>query len=241
MELIVTRYLPDEVLGEGSDKELAIRIEGDSPQAIYAHCHAQRLNLALQAALSEIEPLRNTLGTVQSIYTYLEACHKRHVLFGDVCVDSEPKLILKSQSETKWLCRYKSVNAVIRQVESITTALLELTHDKDAKTSSDMNLLLNAICDFHFVLCLVILKIILSNVNALSRYLQSSTMDVISARRTAEGTANALQGCRNDKNFNNVWQMTELTGNKTKNIPNSRSGRRLCQEFTIQQPLLTFE
>ena len=65
--------------------------------------------------------------------------------------------------------------------------MLELRDDKDAKTSSDANSLLNAICDFEFVLCLVCLRVILSNVNALCRYLQSSTMDVISARKTAEG------------------------------------------------------
>ena len=62
----------------GVHKGLAIRIIGDSPRAIYIHCHAHRLNLALQAALSEIEPLRNALGTVQSIYTYLEASHRNN-------------------------------------------------------------------------------------------------------------------------------------------------------------------
>ena len=68
----------------GIHKGLAIRVKGDSPKAIYVHCHAHRLNLALQAALAEIEPLRNTLETVQSIYTYLEASPKRHALFSDV-------------------------------------------------------------------------------------------------------------------------------------------------------------
>ena len=62
----------------GVHKGLAIRVKGDSPKAVYVHCHAHRLNLALQAAVAENEALRNTLGTVQSIYTLLEASPKRH-------------------------------------------------------------------------------------------------------------------------------------------------------------------
>ena len=202
----------------GVHKGLAIRVKGDSPKAVYVHCHAHRLNLALQAALAENEALRNTLGTVQSIYTFLEASPKRHALFGEVRADSEPKLTLKSQSETRWSCRYESVNAVIQQLESITKALLELKDYKDSKTSSNAKSILIAICDFEFVLCLVILKIILSNVNALCRYLQSSTMDVMSARKTAEGTVKALQGCRNDQSFDTVWQMVEIKSNTLKNV-----------------------
>ena len=123
----------------GVHKGLAIRVKGDSPKAVYVHCHTHRLNLALQAALAENEALRNTLGTVQSIYTFLEASPKRHALFGEVRADSEPKLTLKSQSETRWSCRYESVNVIIQQLESITKALLELKDYKDSKTSSRMH------------------------------------------------------------------------------------------------------
>ena len=73
-----------------------------------------------------------------------------------------------------------AVNAVIQQLERATKALPEL---KDLKTSSNAKWVLFAICDTEFVLCLVMVKIVLSNVNALCRYLQSSTMDVMSARK----------------------------------------------------------
>ena len=43
-------------------------------------------------------------------------------------------------------------------------------------------------------------------------------MDVISARKTAEGTLNALQGCRNDGSFDTVWQMAEHNSNIIKNV-----------------------
>ena len=55
-------------------------------------------------------------------------------------------------------------------------------------------------------------------VNALCRYLQSSTMDVMSARKTAEGTVKALQGCRNNQSFLTVWQMVEIKSSTIKNV-----------------------
>lgn len=110
------------------------------------------------------------------------------------------------------------VTNLLMQVESITKAFVDLAKDKDANTSSDANLLLNAICCFEFVLCIVVLKIILSNVNALGRYLQSSSMDVISASKMADGTITALQSCCNDKNFDILWKVAENTSNKTRII-----------------------
>jgi hypothetical protein len=43
-------------------------------------------------------------------------------------------------------------------------------------------------------------------------------MDVISARKTAEGTVNALQDWRSDKSFDTERQMAKLTGNKIKHV-----------------------
>ena len=143
-------------------------------------CTLTQIKPSSPGCTRENEALRSTLGTVQSIYTLLEASPKRHARFGEVRADSEPKLTLKSQSETRRSCPYESVNVIIQQLEIITKALLELKDLKDSKTSSNAKSLLIATCDFEFVLCIVILKIILSNVNALCRYLQRSTMDAVS-------------------------------------------------------------
>ena len=58
--------------------------------------------------------------------------------------------------------------------------------DRDVKTYTDSNNLLNAICDFKFVFGLVVLKVILSNTDSLSKYLQGKNVDVIAAKETAE-------------------------------------------------------
>ena len=49
----------------GTHKVLATLMK---PLAIYFHCYAHRLNLALQDALSPLECLKNDLGTIKSLH-----------------------------------------------------------------------------------------------------------------------------------------------------------------------------
>ena len=73
----------------GTHKGLATRMKDCSPLGIYVHCNGHRLDLALQDAMTAIEPLRNALGTIQSLYNFIEGSPKRHTFFKDMEVESE--------------------------------------------------------------------------------------------------------------------------------------------------------
>ena len=75
----------------GVQKGLAARMKECSPLSLYVHCYGHRLNLALQGTMTEIEPLRNALGVVQSLYNFLEASPKRHALFKSIPVTLMPR------------------------------------------------------------------------------------------------------------------------------------------------------
>ena len=80
----------------GVHKGLSTRMEKYSLLGIYIHCYGHVLNLALEDFMTQIEPLRNALGTIQSLYNFLEASPKRHALFSDTKVQGENlKLTLK--------------------------------------------------------------------------------------------------------------------------------------------------
>ena len=201
----------------GVHKGLSTRMEECSPLGIYVHCYGHVLNLALQDTMTHIEPLRNTLGTIQTLYYFLEASPKRHALFSDREVQGEDlKLTLKSLSATRWSCRWEAVKAVYRQMERIVKALLMISSDKDPKTYSESRALLTAICDLEFIFGLCVLKVILSNTNSLCRYLQGKMVDVISARRNADMTIQTLRQCRSELSFNSVWQIASAMGLKMK-------------------------
>ena len=203
----------------GIYKGLSTRMKECSPHAIYVHCYGHLLNLALQDTMKEIEPLRNALGNIQSLYNFLEGSPKRHALFSDIELENKDyKQTLKSLSVTRWSCRWVAVKSVYDQMERIVKTLLELSTDKDAKTYTDSRALLIAICDMDFIFGLCVLRIILSNTHRLSQYLQGKEVDVLSARKIANMTMETLRRCRSEDQFNIVWQMASVLGSKIKSL-----------------------
>ncbi len=195
----------------GCNKGVAAQMKECSPLALYVHCYAHRLNLALQDTMTSIEPIRHALGTIQSLYNLIEASPKCHSIFQNIQVEEEHSdLTLKSMSVTRWSCRWQAVKAVFRQMPKIIRALLSLSLDRDVKTYTDSSSLLNAICDFQFVFGLVVLKVILSNTDSLSRYLQGKNVDVITAKETADATMETLAKCRNEESFQMAWSRAEI-------------------------------
>mgnify|MGYP002804058553 CR=1 FL=1 len=127
----------------GARKGVAARVKECSPRGVYVHCYAHVLNLALQDTMSDVEPLRNALGTLQSLYNFLEGSPKRHAVFNFVKVDDDHLLLtLKSLSETRWSCRWEAVKSVSEQMGKIIKALLIFSIDKDKKTYTDSRALL---------------------------------------------------------------------------------------------------
>ena len=87
-----------------------------------------------------------------------------------------------------------------------------------SKTYNDSNSLLNSICDFRFVFGLMVLKVILSNTDGLSRYLQRKQMDVVTARRSVDGVIKTLSGCRTQENFDLLWSRAEIMADEIKEL-----------------------
>ena len=191
--------------------------------------------------MTEVEPLRNALGNIQAIHNFIEGSPKRHALFSDIESEEENyKQTLKSLSVTRWSCRWEAVKAVYNQMERIVKTLLKLSSDKDPKTYRDSRSLLTSLCDMDFIFGLCVLKIILSNTNCLSRYLQGKEVDVLSARRISSMTIETLRRCRSEQNFDLVWQMALQMGLKMKSwlgnssfkvreatVPRHQTSRRL--------------
>ena len=49
---------------------LAARVQEVESRAIYIHCHAHQLNLALQSACCAVRDIGNVLGTVSLLYNF---------------------------------------------------------------------------------------------------------------------------------------------------------------------------
>ena len=203
----------------GEYKGVATRMKESSPLSMYIHCYGHLINLALKDTLEEIPVVRNTLGTLQAIYNFLEGSTKRHGKLEEFKDGNEYLLLsLKSQSITRWSCRWEAVKAVYEQLERIIGCLLELSEDKDSKTSSGARSLLISILDFEFIFGLSILRVILMNTSNLNSYVQGTQIDIYALRTTAEMTINTLKGCRNDENAKQIWDLAVGRSKKVKKL-----------------------
>ena len=89
-------------------------------------------------------------------------------------------------------------------------------NDTNAKTSTKAKYLLTSTLDFEFVICLAILKIILPNTSKLSYYVQSSTIDISKVKVNADLTIKTLESCRNEANYDLIWDCVNLRCGKIK-------------------------
>ena len=94
----------------------------------------------------------------------------------------------------------------------------------------------------------MVLKLILSNTDNLSRYLQGEQMDVITAKKTADAVVKTLSNCRNEESFTQMWSHADVIAQKIRigiegtkftfrdaKVPQTRPSRRR-QGLTDETP-----
>ena len=138
---------------------LAARVQEVKNRAIYIHCHAHELNLALQSAVRDV---RNVLGRVSSLYTFLEGSAKRHAKLAEIQQASatsrsnHPTVTLKL--ETRWSTRYRSVHAIFSNYSAILETLTFISEEDTSKTGADANSLLLNVSTFQFFFYIKVLN-----------------------------------------------------------------------------------
>ena len=199
-------------------KGVATRFREDqSSRAIYVHCYGHILNLITKDCISEVPVLRNTLGTIQSLYTFLEASPKRHAMFMKNG-DSDFVKTLKSNCKTRWTAHESSRKAVEAELFTIIRTLSQISNDHDSKTSSEATSLLRSVCSFDFLFGMSVLKLILPHTSHLSAAVQSVDMDVLRVKENAELTIKTLESLRTNESFQIIWELTEKNRDRVKTL-----------------------
>ena len=94
----------------------------------------------------------------------------------------------------------------------------------------------------------MVLKLILSNTDNLSRYLEGEQSDVITAKKTADAVVETLSNCRNEESFTQMWSHADVIAQKIRieiegtkftfrdaKVPQTRPSRRR-QGLTDETP-----
>ena len=101
------------------------RIRDLVPQAPYVHCHAHCLNLVLVDCVKKNSHAYEFFSLVQSLYVFMSSS-KAHVIYLEMQAKLHPDKQtrqLQRLSDTRWACRYFSLDVIASTFDSIIETL----------------------------------------------------------------------------------------------------------------------
>ena len=184
------------------------RIKEVVPHATYIHCHAHCLNLVLVDCVKANCHASDFFIIVQALYVFMSTS-KAHVVYLDMQNHLHPekqKRQLQRLSDTRWACRYLSLDVISSTYDSVLATLESIADGDDKSKSIEAAGLLHQTNSFKFLSCLVIFHRLLGITKSLSDQLQSRDLDLHSAVELVISTKDTLISFRNDETWDHTFK-----------------------------------
>ncbi|XP_052809573.1 zinc finger MYM-type protein 1-like, partial [Mya arenaria] len=188
----------------GIHRRVQARIRSLIPEAIYTHCKAHCLNLAIIHASKEVHA-RNLLSTVQQVAFALNYSAKRLLQFQETLAGDDvsregmaERTRLRSLCETRWSARADALHTFLVSYRTVVTTLDRLADEGDTKAAVHKL----SVTNFEFIVTLVAIEHLLSALVPLSNMLQAKDCDLLHAANDTRVVMVLLQAERND---DEVW------------------------------------
>ncbi|KAM6216988.1 zinc finger MYM-type protein 1 [Rhynchocyon petersi] len=189
---------------------IATEFKKEEPRALYVHCYAQFLDLAVIRFCKEIKELRSTLNTLKVLFNSIHMSGEMMKSFPNICKLSQNKTCTKHSSQSCWTVHDRILLSVIESLPEIIEALEVLSNcSSNTDLVDEFNNLLTLTSKFEFIFCLKFLYHVLSVTGILSKELQSETMDIFSLSSKIETIFECLSSERNDTYFKTLWDGAE--------------------------------
>ena len=183
------------------------RIREIVPQAVYVHCRAHCLNLVLvDCVKNNTQASEFFFSLVQSLYVFMSSS-KAHVIFLEMQTKLHPEKQtrqLQRLSDTRWACRYLSLDVVASTFDSIVATLETITNGND-KVIEATGLLHQIYC-FKFISCSVIFWRIMGFTKSLSDQLQREELDFAMAADLIKSTSDTLRTLSSEDTWDQTYQ-----------------------------------
>ncbi|KAF0706626.1 zinc finger MYM-type protein 1-like, partial [Aphis craccivora] len=175
-------------------------IQEKNPRAIYVWCFSHILNLVVVDTCDTSKTMRNFFGDLQSLIAFLRA-RKRTAIFLNnqkICYPEERVCRMKNFSSTRWTSHGRALTVILDKYKAVMNTLEELSNSTERETSSMASNLMSTISSFKFVTHLLLMRNIFEHTTPLSMYLQSLSLDFITALTMIDNCANKLSELRNE-------------------------------------------
>jgi hypothetical protein len=189
------------------------RVKELVPHAVYVHCHAHCLNLVLVDCVKQNSHAFEFFSLVQSLYVFMSSS-KAHVIYLEMQNQLHPDKQtrqLQRLSDTRWACRYLSLDVIASTFDSILATLDSVAEGSDKVKAIEATGLLHQIHSLKFISCLIILHRIMGITKSLSDQLQSREIDLALAANLVNSTSDTLKTLRGDDEWDQMYkQITEM-------------------------------
>lgn len=185
-------------------------IASDYPLAIYFHCTAHCANLAAESTANSCPLVRDALDNVNELGKLYKRSGKFKHIFDDAANIYESAATLKPICPTRWLCRVRSVTAVLNQYEAVLSSLEEMSSGVHSETATKARGLLDRFQQGLTILGLKISITVFGPLELLNRTLQSATANMSGAMAAVETVKDELKTQRTDERFQELLNDTDV-------------------------------
>ncbi|XP_006148758.2 zinc finger MYM-type protein 1 isoform X2 [Tupaia chinensis] len=208
--------------------KIAAEFKKEEPRALYIHCYAHCLDLAVIRFCKEVKELRRALSVLSSLFHTIPASGEMLASFRNICKLSQNKTCQKHASQQFWSIQDRTLLSVIDSLPEIIETLDGISsHSANTSLADELSDLLTLVSKFEFIFCLKFLYRVLSVTGILSKELQSETIDIFSLSSKIEAILECLSSERNDVYFKTMWEGTEEICQKI-----------TCKGFEVEKPTL---
>ena len=141
------------------------------------------------------------------------SCHF-HGSQKEVYPDKQPRQ-LEKLSDTRWTCRYSSINAICYTFESLLMTLDVISNGSHHSKVIEARGLLHQVKQFKFLMNLIMFDRLLSCTNFLSQQLQNKRINLSKAADLVLATLETLEEFREERSWNHFYDYSKNVAHNT--------------------------
>lgn len=180
-------------------------VQDKYPKALFVHCAAHSLNLAVSRAC-EVQEIRNCLGTIEKCYTFFNT-PKRQAVLNDAIERSklDPRTkTLKRLCATRWVAKFDAVRDFMHIFDFILESLDTISSWKDGSEAGSLKW---AVLNTEFCIAVHVIAHVFAFAMPLCKALQRESLDLKEAVVLAEECSSELLKMRSnaEEEFKQVY------------------------------------
>ncbi|KAJ8333395.1 hypothetical protein SKAU_G00414030 [Synaphobranchus kaupii] len=201
------------------------RIQQLYPRAVYTHCRSHALNLVVVHGCSDIPVVRNIMTIIEKIAVFFSATAARKAALQEQCTAAEHSRTraagIPLMSDTRWGTRGTTLCAFVEKFSAVHSVLRAMETEPTSISGKAFNLR-QSMESFETIITAVTTNHVLAYMQPLTKQLQATNLDIISAYQEARNVRDVIAQQRCEKGFRLCFQKATDLAKSVNVVPTKR-------------------